>query len=105
MYIGWLSALSGLALYFDIPPLPDIQLAFAVEWQGTVAAVGTGVAFIAISHVIYNAVRARLNNTQPEPETAADPTPDAIEEDAESVEQAPRTKQKAKKKNKKKRRR
>ena len=46
LYTGWLSVLAGAGVYFELPPLINVQKAFAVPWQGTIAAVVTGVVIL-----------------------------------------------------------
>lgn len=67
LYIGWLSVLAGVALWVGIEPMPTIVDAFAVQWQGQVAALATGVVFILGSRMLYERLRARYAESSDAP--------------------------------------
>ena len=97
LYGGWLAVLSGAALWLGVPPLPRIQEAFTVPWQGTVTAVGTGVAFLAASRWVYDRLRSR---NAPEAEPPPVPVPEPEPPEPEPAD-APRRKKRKKRKKKK----
>ncbi|MEL6346907.1 MAG: hypothetical protein AAFV53_27590 [Myxococcota bacterium] len=96
IYVGWLSLLAGVALYFEVPPLPSIQAAFTTPWQGTVAAIGTGVGFFVVSRFIYDAARSRMAPSTPESDP--EPEPSAPPEPVPAQNVAPKSKSKKKRK-------
>ena len=77
VYLAWLSVIAAGALYLGIPPLPAIQDAVAVPWQGTAAAVGSGALTIALLRLVYDAIRRRMpqKDRVPEPEGEPEPPP------------------------------
>lgn len=87
IYIAWLSTIAAIALYFELSPLPDIQRAVGGPWQGTAAAIGAGVVFIAISQAFYNAIRGQISTDKTSPEEAP--------AEAERVEKEPAEKEPA----------
>jgi len=74
IYFGWLSVLSWIALWLDIPPLPSIEQSLQPQWRGTLAAIAVGVAFIAVSHRLYGYGRSRLAAASASP-AELEPTP------------------------------
>lgn len=71
VYFAWLSVFAAGALYLDIPPLPAIQDAVAVPWQGTAAAIASGSLILAVMRLVYDAIRVRMTGKpQPDPEAA-----------------------------------
>ncbi|MFT5680373.1 MAG: hypothetical protein ACI8RZ_001279 [Myxococcota bacterium] len=104
IYLSWLSIIAAGALYLGIPPLPAIQDAVAVPWQGTAAAIAVGALSLAVLRVIYDAIRTRMpQSTKPAPPTP--PQPETVPPIVPAPDALKRTKKKKKKKGRRSRKR
>ncbi len=95
LYLGWLSALAWVALFIGIEPLPTIQAYFEVPWQGTGAALATGVVFLFVGKRLFDLLKARWSKSD---------DPPAEEPVSPTTEEPRKKKKKAKKKTRKKHR-
>lgn len=97
LYMGWLTALSGIALWIGVEPLPSVQARFPGS-GGTIAALGVGVAFILASRQLYDALRRRyLASSDAGPEKAGPDGPDAAASVADPSSRGKKRKRKKKK--------
>jgi hypothetical protein len=80
LYLGWLCTLSWIALYFGFEPLHSIAGSFETPFQGTAAALATGVGFLLVANKGYRILKGRLT----ESEVAEDPVPEVAEDSGET---------------------
>jgi hypothetical protein len=102
LYVGWLSVLAYIGLWFGLDPLVRIQQQFD-GWVGTAAAIAAGVVFIAVSRNVFDFVRKRVLASEA-PSAPDSPADAPTEPEAPPDEMEPSGKRRRKKKKKKKRR-
>lgn len=95
MHLGWLTVIAWSGLYFGVAPLVNVRSRFDDPTLGTLAAVATGVAFLAVSKVVFDRIRKGFTAppapTSTEAEPRAEPSPPS---------RSPKSTKKKRKKNK-----